>query len=332
MSNNTKIEWCDHTVNFWWGCEKVSPACANCYAEGLSKRFAKGRASWGKDGTRWVRHETARRELYKLDAAALGDGCRRRVFINSMSDTFEDRPDINEARVFLWDACRWVRNLDIILLTKRPENIARMLPTDWGEGWSEHVWLGTTVENQEQADKRILELIEIPAKVRFLSCEPLLGSVDLLLPDTDEWCCAECGSLNVEADNISDDGKWWKCMYCGASELGECATRRAIHRVICGGESGPKARPMHPDWARSLRDQCAAAGVPFFFKQWGEWQPEALWDPQTPWNQVAIKNDGAQISIYEVPEECGAHRMIRIGKKAAGRLLDGKEHNEFPTA
>ncbi|WP_043588095.1 phage Gp37/Gp68 family protein [Geminisphaera colitermitum] len=314
MAENSKIEWCDHTVNFWWGCTlallsdgKLSEECRNCYALLLSKLFSRGKATWGQSGKRWIRHEAARRELYKIDKRANERGVHERVFINSMSDTFEDRDDLNEARGFLWDACKFVTNLDILLLTKRPENVLRMVPPAWLKDWPTHVWIGTTTGTQQAADERIPHLLSIPARVRFLSVEPMLGPVD----------------IEEHLDDQIDGG-----YVLGSSP---------IHWVICGGESGPGARPMHPDWSRSMRDQCAAAGVPFFWKQWGDWReplPGEEYDTSkgragSP-PAFIVAPDGS-VHCYHNDRTEGGAVMLRVGKKAAGRLLDGVEHDEFPT-
>ena len=186
MSENSKIEWCHHTVNFWWGCEKCSPGCANCYAEEIARRFGKGKATWGSGGKRMIRRGTPVAELLRLDKSARKRGVRERVFINSMSDTFEDRPELFAPRNVLFVTLEKLTNLDVLLLTKRPENVVPML-RKIQEHWDAdklpifpHLWFGVTVENQEMADQRIPALLQIPARVRFLSCEPLLGPVDLM--------------------------------------------------------------------------------------------------------------------------------------------------------
>ena len=315
---NTKIEWCDHTVNFWWGCSfahylhgKTREECEHCYALMLAKLFSKGKATWGPQGNRWLRENKAMAEINKLDAIAARRGVRERVFINSMSDTFEDRSDLDGARTLLWLAAHAVTNLDLILLTKRPQNVARMVPAHWMTGhWPPHVWIGCTAGTQQAADESIPHLLDIPARVRFLSCEPLLESLDLrypksLWPEGPPYCCNgdQCACYGVPTEPPLIHGINW---------------------VICGGESGPKARPMHPDWARSLRDQCAAAGVPFHFKQWGQWNEarimseEEIRSGKPRPGYVFVRHDG-EIVIAE-----------SVGKAAAGRLLDGKEHNGFP--
>ena len=237
MAENSKIEWTDHTANFWWGCLKVSPGCEHCYAEGLSARY--GKKIWGPASTTQRERKLAIwKDIFKWDKQAQSDGVRRRVFVQSMSDFLEDHPQANEIRkdaIKVLESLKW---LDVLMLTKRPEN-AQWFLGPWFTGWPEHVWMGTSVENQKYADQRIPHLLEIPAKIRFLSCEPLLGPVKVFGFNSPTW-----GRLGHHID--------W---------------------VIAGGESGPRARPMHPDWAISLRDQCAAASVPFFFKQWGEYLP-----------------------------------------------------------
>lgn len=324
---NTLIEWCHHTVNFWLGCAKVSAACAHCYAEEIANRFHRSRVSWGPSGLRWLRLSAALGELRRLNASAERRGVRERVFINSMSDTFEDREDLHAARCLLLTSAEFFPALDLLLLTKRPENIRRMVPPEWLHGkWPANVWVGTTVEDQEQADRRLPHLIDCPAPVRFVSAEPLLGAVDLTRVDDDG-----VGHLDVLRG----------CAFCDGRN--EPAPTRRIDWVICGGESGRSARAMHPDWARGLRDQCAATGVPFFFKQWGEHIP---WEfDESEFNNVIYSQHGGELRHDDAPrdpcnlpkgwdafwfEEGDLTLTQRVGKKAAGRLLDGIEHNDFP--
>jgi protein gp37 len=273
MAENSKIEWTHHTVNFWWGCTKVSPACVNCYAERTDARFNGQLAShWGPDAPRLIRIEAAIKEALRYERRAAKEGRRFRVFTNSMSDFFEDRSDLDKARRVALDTMRQTPHLDWIILTKRPEMVMEMLQRarhdagislgfpDWLDDWLEgkapaNVWLGTTVEDQARADRRIPALLQVPAAVRFLSCEPLLGAVDLFkVPRPDVAYFRAMGITGcISPKDEPDDFTW--------------GMKQGIDWVICGGESGPNARPMHPDWARGLRDQCAAAGVPFFMKQ-----------------------------------------------------------------
>ena len=251
MGKESKIEWTTHTFNPWWGCTKVSPACAHCYAETWAKRT--GQKVWGDDAPRRFFGDKHWNEPLKWNKEAEGATERPRVFCASMADVFEKRDDLNEQRERLWKLIMATRNLDWLLLTKRPENILEMIPVDWRDMPHANVWFGTTAENQEQLNKRYGPLVSVPANVRFLSCEPLLGPL----------------------------------------VLGNAA---GIDWVIVGGESGAGARPMNPDWARSIRDQCNAEGVAFHFKQWGDFN------------------------------EHGA----RVGKKVAGRHLDFRTWDELP--
>ena len=305
---NSSIEWTDHTFNPWHGCFKVSPGCQHCYAETMNHRY--GFQNWGPAKTTTRRKMSAHywQQPLKWDRLAQVSG-RKRVFCASMADVFEDHPQVEDWRADLWDLIRLTPNLDWLLLTKRPENILEMIPVSWRHGPAANVWYGTSVENQEYADKRIPELLKVPAKVRFLSCEPLLGPVTLR-----RWVRP---SLGWAPDPI----QW----------------------VIVGGESGHDARPMHPDWAWSLRDECQAAGdVAFFFKQWGEYEPYEE-DAQPPfWNdQHGRCIDGHALDIID-PESgdmgkgwheaslYSPYAFRRVGKHAAGRLLDGRTWDEVP--
>lgn len=290
---NSKIEWTHHTFNPWWGCQRVSPGCEHCYAETLANRY--GHAVWGPAKTTPRRMMSANywKQPLKWHKAAQAAGERQRVFCASMADVFEDHPDLREPRARLFDLISETPSLDWLLLTKRPENVMQML-VDAGRGFQDlppWVWLGTSVEDQRRANERIPLLLDIPARVRFLSCEPLLGPVIL----RDEWRYPMYAK---------DDPRYF--------HLGG----RGVDWVIVGGESGHGARPMSADWARSLRDQCQAAGVAFHFKQWGEHTPyyEAI-DPKT-----------GRLETREYP----GGTVKRVGKHAAGRLLDGREWNELP--
>lgn len=331
MAENSNIEWTDHTFNPWMGCTKVSPACDNCYAERDTARFKQ--VEWGPHAPRkrtspanWKKPLAWNRKAEKL-------GVRFKVFCASLADVFDNHRSISPAwRQDLWELIEATPNLDWLLLTKRPQNIAKYIPSWWlNEGCPDNVWLGTTAENQEEADRRIPHLLGIPAKVHFLSCEPLLGPIDLI-------------SIHVDGIRLNSLVGWME---------GHGTVWNALKWIICGGESGPNARPMHPDWARSLRDQCARAGVPFLFKQWGEYRPAASVSEATLYpvlasnrkaagkteksrnaicmsgcfhmeHQVAGKLDGSGEFAYL---ECA---MAKVGKKAAGRMLDGVPHDGQP--
>lgn len=235
MSQKTGIAWTDHTFNPWWGCLKVSPGCKNCYAETLSSRY--GHDVWGPVATTQRRTFGAKHWADPLawNHAALAAGERRRVFSGSMCDVFEDHPTANAQRPLLWDLIRDTTSLDWQLLTKRPENIAAMLPADWGAGYP-NVWLGTSVEDQERAIERIPVLLKIPAAVRFLSCEPLIGPVDL------------SGFYELGVPNVD-----W---------------------VIVGGESGANRRPMELAWLERIVTQCRITTTAVFVKQDGAFKSD----------------------------------------------------------
>lgn len=295
MAENTKIEWSHHTFNPVVGCQKVGPGCDNCYAEGWSKRS--GLVKWGAGEPRRITSDTYWRQPLKWDRAAAALGERHRVFCASLADVFDNAWPAG-VRERLFDLIRSTPNLDWLLLTKRPGNIARMLPPDWGAGYP-NVWLGCTIVNQVEADRDVPKLLSVRSRVHFLSCEPLLGPLVLrgVSPDGQRcwnWLTGVTGTMHPDGPDF----------YVGPK----------IHWVICGGESGPWARPMHPDWARSLRDQCQAAGVPFLFKQWGEWAEDR--------------------GRFGVVPDClmNGSRLFRIGKKRAGRLLDGRTWDEVPNA
>lgn len=272
MGESTGISWTDHTFNPWLGCQRVSPGCEKCYAETL----VTGRMRlpvWGPSKTtERKRTTTPWKELPRWNRAAERDGVRRKVFCASLADIFEDHPMVVEWRAEALALLASCTSLDVQLLTKRPENIRRMVPSAWlaPGGWPAHVWIGTTVEDQRRAEERILHLLRVPAAVRFLSCEPLLEAVDLDPLTCDEcWghdvffaevgaqpCCADCGP-GTFGNGVEMSHGWW---------LGP----DKIEWVIVGGESGPKARPFDLAWARRIVAQCREAGVAAFVKQMGD--------------------------------------------------------------
>jgi protein gp37 len=290
MSAKTHIEWTDATWNPVTGCSKVSGGCKHCYAERDWARLS------ANPKTRYYGREFTDVQCH---ADVLDLPLRwtrpRRVFVNSMSDLFHEAvPDEFIADVFRTMA--WAHQHSFLVLTKRPERMLRLLTDiEWEDSVTDNahecrdwpwplanVWLGVSLEDQDTANERLPLLLQTPAAVRWVSAEPLLEDVTIFSLD---------GPIDVP------DG-----------------ARSPIDWVVAGGESGPKARPMHLDWARSLRDQCAAACVPFMFKQWGEWSPT-----------VPVVNETAHRT-----EQRDLGGMARIGKKRAGRLLDGIEHNGYP--
>lgn len=238
MAENTGIEWAKSTFNPWIGCTKVSPACDNCYAEEWNKRYDGGK-NWGPHAPRRRTKTWSGPRKWNKEAAAAG--VRHRVFCASLADVFDNHKSIEQQwRDDLWALIRETPDLDWMLLTKRPQNIKKMLPDDWGTGYK-NVWLGATVENQIEANRRVPHLLDVPAHIRFLSCEPLLGPLVL-----------------------ETYGQHWL-----GPPTQKAGMNRGVDWVIAGGESGSHFRNTDPEWFRSLRDQCSAAGAAFLFKQWG---------------------------------------------------------------
>ncbi|HDZ82780.1 MAG TPA: phage Gp37/Gp68 family protein [Roseobacter sp.] len=309
MTQQTKIEWTDFTVNFWEGCQKVGPGCDHCYAEARNQRFHGDNWGPGKP-RRYVKGGIAK--LHKINRGAEKfheeNGHWPRVFCSSLSDIFDNAVD-KAWRLEAFSALEQATDTRPQLLTKRVGNVFQMIPQSWAMHWPRHIGLMITVVNQAEADRDIPKLLDLKAKLGIswvgLSMEPLLGPVRLdriVSPKNwgenyDGWTfdCLTTGdyyTLFGEGPSLSGDGPWRDV---------------AIDWVIVGGESGHHARPTHPDWIRSLRDQCEASGTPFLFKQWGEFAP---FDP------AGNETDRA---------------VFKIGKKAAGRLLDGRTWDGVPT-
>jgi protein gp37 len=404
MGDKTNIEWTDATWNPVRGCSRISEGCRHCYAEVVAARFSGDEQAYA-GLAEYVARPDGSREARWTGEITVGHNMElplrwkrsRRIFVNSTSDLFHEklaREDI--ATVFgVAIAAHYLRGHTLQILTKRADKMQAVLtdpafweqvnieanmnvmeevdpldrrrddaratmPDDFGpNNPPPGIWLGVSVEDQQRANERIPLLLETPAAKRFLSCEPLLGPVDL---------------TNLCSPDANTHG--WSAIW-----KGNAIGRAWIDWVIVGGESGPNARPMHPDWARSLRDQCQAEGVPYFFKQWGEWVPTSGIDVychgpgknlrQYPkaegiaWladgriglrdfpvaehreriragvarSSRAVEVDHVALADFqrsiESPQRVsdnplGLAWMYRVGKKAAGRLLDGREWNEVP--
>lgn len=371
MGDKTGIEWADATWNPLRGCSRVSDGCRHCYAETVAHRFS-GPGMPYEGLTRIVNGRPTWTGEIRLVPELLDQPLRwkrpRRIFVNSMSDLFhENVPDSFIDRVFavMW-ACHFCdggQSKHVFqILTKRAQRMRDYLKQDRRENWARaavniagksdpdglfddianaqgshpRIWLGVSVENQATADERIPLLLETPAAIRWISAEPLLGAIDL-------WPSAYLPCPNVDDCIMDPDtGAYECCRQCDYTGVGN---EIGIDWVVAGGESGPRARPMHPAWARSLRDQCAAAGVAFHFKQWGEWAPRggeitgggidfSAIDPQcTRWPLVIRLGEHGLDT--RCGENCGAGIgeeifMQMVGKKAAGRRLDGVLHDEYP--
>ena len=301
--NTTTIEWATHTWNPVTGCSPISEGCENCYAKRMAQRL-RGRCGYPEDDPfKVTRHDNRLLQPLKLQTPS-------RIFVCSMGDLFhEDVPNDYIDRVFGVMTHVSVEHHTFLILTKRPERMRRYISSldcqDWGLPRG-NIWLGVTVENNNNL-WRIEELLQIPAAVRFVSIEPMLGPVDLTAVQLDKYT-----HMNV----LEGCGVTTRPGYMGQS-LPNCHCER-IDWVICGGETGPGARPMHPDWVRFSRDQCQAAGVPFLFKQWGEYR-EACAPDDPIWNGQAPK----------LRHEHGMH-FIKLGAKKTGRILDGEIWDEYP--
>lgn len=304
MGADTKIQWCHHTFNPWRGCTKVSDGCKNCYADQLSKRNPKTLGVWGPQGQRVVAAESYWRQPIKWNREAEQAGERRRVFCASLADVFEGPetmpaasvPIVEAARQRLWQLIDDTTWLDWLLLTKRPENVMAMLPNPRiGSStiYRPNIWLGTSVEDQKAADERIRHLLKCPAAVRFLSCEPLLGPIRLILKSIKINEAATWGGDNTSAVN-------W---------------------VIVGGESGPNARPCRPAWIRSIMHQCRKGGAACFVKQMGS-RIEIRNDEAGDWGR-----GGDVLTFEETPDTCQYQ-----GKLEIARLEDAKggDPGEWP--
>lgn len=289
MGANSKIEWTRHTFNPWLGCSKISPGCEHCYAEAWAKRS--GLVEWGPHPRR--RTSTATwAQPRRWNAEAIRTGKRPRVFCASLADVFDpDAPA--EWRADLWALIRECAAMDWLIVTKRIGHALAMLPAAWGDGWP-NVWLLVTVTDQAEAKRDIPRLLEVPAAVRGLSCEPLLGPLDI-----QDWLC-----------HYPEDED-------GAPYPGE-----GLQWVIAGGESGPQARPVHPDWVRSLCAQCQAARVPFFFKQWGAWVD----------TRQAPEPAFAAMRVPRAARFADGTHVWRVGRQAAGRELDGRTWDQVPVS
>lgn len=334
--SKSKIEWTDATWNPITGCTKLSEGCRNCYAERMSKRLA-GRCGYPKDKPFSV----------TLHPEKLEDPLKwkkpRKIFVNSMSDLFhDDVPDGILCQVF--NIMALTQQHTYLILTKRPERMKKFLAEEafltcinckgsgcdqcdntgyqsWVNRPYPNVWLGVSVENQAAADERIPLLLQAPVAVRFISAEPLLGPVNLTNLDQG-W------QTNALTGKQSDMGRPWY-------DTGN------LDWVIVGGESGPGARPMHPDWVRSLRDQCQAAGTKFFFKQFGEWivpedGAESCRVCGCTWNNACnggcswVEPGLCSTCIGKQVPDYRAVKFQRVGKMKAGRELDGRTWDEMP--
>lgn len=369
----TDIEWArneDGSKGETWnpiaGCSILSPGCTNCYAMKMAHRIEMmgaglptgRRNSTQYDGTTKLVNDTAvwTGKIGYAPASILLRPLKRKkpttYFVNSMSDLFHDAvPDAVIDHIFAIMALCPQHTFQV--LTKRTERMRQWFSADRSEivglamltivdriphghrrvPWPlPNVWLGVSTERQKEADERIPLLLQTPAAVRFISAEPLLGPLDVsAIKFNDEDAEVRINALTAEA--------WVENSESAAAYTDENDGNTKLDWIIAGGESGPDARPTHPDWIRALRDQCAAAGVPFFFKQWGSWFPYIDRDRDDPDWRANYSRTNSQPERYQILNFAGGtgfhgervHLMERRSKKAAGRLLDGVEHLAMPT-
>ena len=295
----TNIEWCQETWNPITGCTKISEGCRNCYAGRMAKRLA-GRYGYPADEPFTPGNWRGSRINKKTGDMIISNPRYwkkpRKVFVCSMGDFFHETVTREMKDAVYRVVCSHPRHT-FLFLTKRPENVM-----SWWLGNVPNVWLGVTAENQEQADKRIPILLSIPAAIRFVSIEPMLGPVHI---------------------NYS---KMFPTDVCFQKPP-------LLDWVIVGGESGPGARPMHPDWVRQVRDDCVNAGVPFFFKQWGGWAPVEYYDRD--YYLISEGKHGTPLKPMIMAKRLfngvdNGSSVFPVGKKRAGRMIDGRTWDGYP--
>lgn len=330
MGDVTDVSWADKTFNGWKGCVKKSAACRFCYAERDTSRW--GMNVWGTKAPRIITSDDYWKRPHAWNRAAARTGETVRVFAFSWADVFERHSDVVDARQRFLQLCEQTPALTWMLLTKRPENVAEFAER-WAGGWPLNVWLGVSAETQRFAVERIPILVQIPAAVRFMSAGPSLGMVDMTRiprPSAQQpdmvW--------DVLGKRYGVPGRW------------QAPMSRGVDWVITEGESGRKAgiRPSHPDWFRTLRDQCVAAGVSYHHKQNGEWADSTQVDVPDrmtgqDWHRnprrhrmLSVTGTRKPVGEWDGAEDLSqrwAH-MVRVGRVPAGRLLDGKVWAQFP--
>ncbi len=356
MAAQTNIAWADATFNPWMGCTAVSPACDHCYAEArMDTRLHV--VKWGAGQPRKRTSAANWREPLKWDRAraraiAAGENPQpHRVFCASLADVFDNEvPD--EWRADLFALIRATPHLTWMLLTKRIGNVDKMLAhalirqpklIESAAAWPwPNVWIGATICNQEEANRDIPKLLALPAAKRFVSIEPMLGAIKLkMLPHNIGYGSSPCDGCGTTVWRDALDGS----THCESGCDGPIVNY--LDWVICGGESGKDARPMHPDWARSLRDQCSAAGTAFFFKQWGQWRPVGPLDSDDdspehlaaldcdphayPHDAIVTRDGGQWVPEFDGQPPFGCYAMQRRHMEFPdGDIIDGRQWQQFP--
>jgi protein gp37 len=333
MGETTGISWADGTFNIAIGCEKISEACAHCYAERDMENPKYGRrfkGAWGPEKFRYMLSDGYWKKPLSWQRKLEKEGRRMRVFASSLCDIFENHALIDAQRARLFELIQKTPNIDWLLLTKRIERAASLWPWPSLEEVPKNIWIGTTVENQRRAVERIPWLLRIAAWRHFISCEPLLGSIGLIsgIGGT-QWLGGQRGCAGMHHGIGTPE--------CPAElhHHHDALCGPGIDWIIAGGESGPDAMPTNPNWVRFLETQARLNGVPFHFKQWGEWRP-AL-----PGEEISTHNGKARKPPLFI--DCNGHvhccqeaagpnavPMVMVGKKKAGRLLEGQLYDAIP--
>jgi protein gp37 len=257
VAEHTRIAWADGTFNSWWGCTRITKACKNCYAEAQSRRF--GESVWGDNAPRRFFGDKHWNEPIRWNRKAEKEGVQRRIFAGSMCDVFEDRRDLFFPRMRLFRLVEDTPFLTWMFCTKRPQNYHRLLPASWLGGPRPNVWLLATASDQDEFDTAANELIRVPAMVRGISVEPMLGPISRAQQWMQRgWFRSPCPAHTKRFE--------LECVDCIRQPTQDLPR---INWVVVGGESGPGARPVQSSWVRALRDQCADTRTAFFFKQMG---------------------------------------------------------------
>ena len=333
MAEITKIQWCDHTFNPWRGCTKVSPGCAHCYAETLSKRNPAVLGEWGPNGTRVIAAEAQWRLPQKwndrIEAEIVANATkdwrdrtpnppRERVFCASLADIFEDRPELEKPRLRLFDLIERTPHLDWLILTKRTAFMAEFFAR---RDVPSNVWLGTSVEDQTRADERVEILLGVKARIRFLSAEPQLGPIVFEHRFSDgsirNWLTGQFRNMPCKGVNGNPD----------FTVKTDDAKLPRIHWVIIGGESGGDARPFNLEWARMGVEQCRRAKTACFMKQLGRFVEANYYDDVRNWWEGNQGNDWPHAIDWNYRDG-----QPPIGSRVRLPLVDckGGEPSEWP--
>jgi protein gp37 len=320
MAERTNIAWCDATVNFWWGCTKVSPGCDNCYAEDYNA--FRGNGMWGPGAPRRpIKGSIGLVQRLQRNAATFTaeHGRPMRVFCQSMSDTFDNEVE-DSWREFMWSAIEGAPDLRFMLLTKRLTNVSKMVPEEWKASWPAHVGLMVSVCTQQEAGREIVRLLRLKRDFGIpwvgISSEPLLEMIDPtnLRISANAFLNAMTGEMRT--------------VRRGSAKAPDPEQLPTLDLIICGGESGKNARPMHPAWEERLRRSCAGTATAYFFKQWGHFIPDYEFTGLGDFEAVTIERDNNPFAMVKLDRVT----MLKVGKGRSGDLIRGERYQAFPEA